>query len=180
MKAALLMMRNVKFYLSCKFILTSPHPFFELWFIIEIPGVGICGTQEPMNPGSRWVPGSRQSGPKWVPGSTSEPWKWVDGKLWVNYGFQWVPGSGSEPKKWVQVGSGFRVGTQKVGSSGFRVPTNFFLCRPLKILLPTDSFVNTTRSTGPEIFVFLKIFKLIWYFSKDDQVNIFLRMIHFC
>ena len=36
-------------------------------------------------------------------------------------GLQWVPGSESEPKKWVPVGSGFRVGTQKVGSNGFRV-----------------------------------------------------------
>ena len=42
-------------------------------------------------------------------------------------GFQWVPGSGSEPKKWVPVGSGFQVGTQKVGSGGFRVPTKIFL-----------------------------------------------------
>merc|ERR1711973_605991 len=32
-------------------------------------------------------------------------------------------GSESEPKKWVTVGSGSRVGTQKVGSSGFRVPS---------------------------------------------------------
>ena len=75
-------------------------------------------------------------------------------------GLQWVPGSESEPKKWVPVGSGFRVGTQKVGSNGFRVRgrhpksgfqlvpgsgsepkrwvpvgsgfrPNFFLCRPL-------------------------------------------------
>ena len=46
-------------------------------------------------------------------------------------GFRWVPGSGSEPKKRVPVGSGFQVGTQKVGSGGFRVPTKIFLCRPL-------------------------------------------------
>ena len=44
-------------------------------------------------------------------------------------GFQWVPGSESEPKKWVPVGSsGFRVGTQKVGSGWFRVRTKIFFC----------------------------------------------------
>ena len=34
----------------------------------------------------------------------------------------WVPGSRQIGPKWVPVGSGFQVGTQKVGSGGFQVP----------------------------------------------------------
>ena len=82
--------------------------------------------------------GSRVS----VPGFRSEPMtiynNWVPvgsgfrvkTKQWVSMGSglvpkKRVPGSGSEPKEWVpgrtqKVGSGeFRVGTQKVDSSGF-------------------------------------------------------------
>ena len=63
--------------------------------------------------GSGWNPWqSILFGFHWVPASGFQ----------INYGFQWVPGPESEPKKWVPMGSGFRVGTQKVGSSGFRVP----------------------------------------------------------
>ena len=48
-------------------------------------------------------------------GSGWNPWKSII------FGFQWVPGPEFRVKKWVPMGSGFRVETQKVGSSGFRV-----------------------------------------------------------
>ena len=80
-------------------------------------GVGMCGTQEPMGSG---VPGGTHPNFENMGSSGFR----VPGKLGQS-GFRWVPGSRSEPKKWVPVGSGFRVGTQKVGSGGFRVPTKF-------------------------------------------------------
>ena len=61
-------------------------------------------------------------------------------------GFRGVPGPGFrvpgfrvEPMTiyniWVPVGSGFQANWVKMGSGGFRVPTNFFLCRLLSSTL---------------------------------------------
>ena len=95
-------------------------------------GSGVPGGTHPnlKNMGSV-VPGSGKIMGSVVPGGTHEnpPYLGSIGfrvpSRTIKSGFQWVPGSRSEPKKWVPVGSGFRVGTQKVGSGGFRVPTKF-------------------------------------------------------
>ena len=95
------------------------------------PGVGMCGTQEPIGSG---VPGGTYPNYKNMGSGFQANWAKVgSGGFRVpgwnpksgfrvpsrnpKSGFQWVPGSGSEPKKWVPVGSGFRP--------------NFVLCRPL-------------------------------------------------
>ena len=52
---------------------------------------------------------------------------------------------------WVPLGSEFRVGTQKVGSSGFRVPTKFF-------------FVPT-----PGLDCRKGLVSLIWFFCLLDK-----------